>query len=100
HHLLKLPRSHFTVIDGTCGEGNLLAAFQGNAHAELIGIEINGKWADLAAERLPQAQIITAAVEHVSIAPNTITLAVLTPPYLVTNGGGGGVRGFAPLGDV
>jgi hypothetical protein len=86
-NLLKLPRSHFTVIDGTCGEGNLLAPFQGNDHAELIGIEINGKWAELAAERLPQAQIITAAVEHVSIAPNSISLAVLNPPYLVTNGG-------------
>ena len=33
-YLLKLPRSHFTVIDGTCGEGNLLAPFQGNPHAE------------------------------------------------------------------
>ena len=31
--LLKLPRSHFTVIDGTCGEGNLLAPFGGNTHA-------------------------------------------------------------------
>lgn len=59
-NLLKLPRSHFTVIDGTCGEGNLFAPFGGNTHAELIGIEINGKWADLAAQRLPQAQIITA----------------------------------------
>jgi hypothetical protein len=58
-----------------------------HTHAELIGIEINGKWAELAAERLPQAQIITAAVEHVSIAPNSISLAVLNPPYLVTNGG-------------
>jgi hypothetical protein len=64
HNLLKLPRSHFTVIDGTCGEGNLLAPFRDNAHAELIGIEINGRWAEQAAERLPQAQIITAAVEH------------------------------------
>jgi hypothetical protein len=87
HNLLKLPRSHFTVIDGTCGEGNLLAPFQGNIHAELIGIEINGKWAEQAAERLPQAQIITAAVEHVTITPNSISLAVLNPPYLVTNGG-------------
>ena len=87
HNLLKLPRSHFTVVDGTCGEGNLLTPFQDNSHAELIGIEINGKWADLAAERLPQAQIITAALEHVSIAPNSISLAVLNPPYLVTNGG-------------
>src|SRR6185503_10455206 len=55
-NLLKLPRSHFTVINGTCGEGNLLAPFQGNAHAELIGIEINGKWAEQAAERLREAQ--------------------------------------------
>jgi hypothetical protein len=86
-NLLKLPRSHFTVIDGTCGEGNLLAPFQDNAQAELIGIEINGKWADLATQRLPQAQIITAAIEHVSIAPNSISLALLNPPYLVTNGG-------------
>src|ERR1044071_759958 len=83
HNLLKLPHSHFTVIDGTCGEGNLLAPFQDNVHAELIGIEINGKWADLATARLPQAQIITTAVEHVSIAPNTLSLGVLTPPYLV-----------------
>src|SRR5436190_11835172 len=87
HNLLKLPRSHFTVIDGTCGEGNLLAPMVDNAHAELIGIEINGKWAELAAERLPQARIITAAVEHVSIAPSSISLATLNPPYLVTNGG-------------
>jgi len=86
-NLLKLPRSHFTVIDGTSGEGNLLAPFADNVHAELIGIEINGKWADLAAARLPEAQIITAAIEHVSIAPNSISLAVLNPPYLVTNGG-------------
>ena len=86
-NLLKLPHGHFIVIDGTCGEGNLLAPFLGHPQAELIGIEINGKWADLAAERLPQAQIITAAVEHVSIAPNTISLAILNPPYLVTNGG-------------
>lgn len=41
------PGSHFTVIDGTQGEGNLLAPFQGNTHAELIGIEINGKWGEL-----------------------------------------------------
>jgi hypothetical protein len=67
--LLKLPRSHFTVVDGTCGEGNLLAPFQDNAYAELIGVEINGKWAEQATKRLPQAQIITAAIEHVSIAP-------------------------------
>jgi len=86
-NLLKLPRSHFTVIDGTCGEGNLLAPFQNDTHAELIGIEINGKWAEQAAARLPQTQIITAAIEHVSIAPNSISLAVLNPPYLVTNGG-------------
>jgi methylase of polypeptide subunit release factors len=59
----------------------------GNTHAELIGIEINGKWAELAKERLPQARIITAAVEHVSIAPGSISLAILNPPYLVTNGG-------------
>ena len=86
-NLLKLPRSHFTIIDPTCGEGNLLAPFVSNAHAELIGIEINGKWAEQAVQRLPQAQIITAAVEHVSIAPNSLSLAVLNPPYLVTNGG-------------
>ena len=86
-NLLKLPRSHFTVVDGTCGEGNLLAPFQSNANAELIGIEINGKWAEQAAERLREAQIITAALEHVTIAPNSISLAVLNPPYLVTNGG-------------
>ena len=86
-NLLKLPRGHFTVVNGTYGEGNLLAPFVGNTHAELIGIEINGKWADLAARRLPQAQIITAAVEHVTLAPNSISLAVLNPPYLVTNGG-------------
>src|SRR4029434_8106799 len=85
HNLLKLPRSHFTVIDGTCGEGNLLAPFQGNAHAELIHMQINRKWADLAAHRLPQAQIITAALEHVTISPNSLGLAVLNPPYLVTN---------------
>jgi len=87
HNLLKLPGSHFTVVDGTCGEGNLLAPFQGSTHAELIGIEINGKWAEQAATRLPQAQIITAALEHVTIAANSISLAVLNPPYLVTNGG-------------
>jgi len=99
-NLLKLPRSHFTVVDGTCGEGNLLAPFQGNAYAELIGIEINGKWADLAAARLPQAQIITAAVEHVSIAPNSISLAVLNPPYLVTNGGRMELQVFRQLCDA
>ncbi len=86
-NLLKLPRSHFTVVDGTCGEGNLLAPFKDNSHAELIGIEINGKWAEQAAARLPQAQIITAAVEHVTIAPSSLSLAMLNPPYLVTNGG-------------
>src|ERR1041385_6977248 len=60
-NLLKLPRSHFTITDPTCGEGNLLAPFKDNVHAELIGIEINGKWAELATARLPQAQIITTA---------------------------------------
>src|SRR5215210_5303823 len=99
-NLLKLPRSHFTVVDGTCGEGNLLAPFQGNAHAELIGIEINGKWAEQAAERLKEAQIITAAVEHVSIAPNTLSLAVLNPPYLVTNGGRMELQVFRQLCDT
>jgi hypothetical protein len=99
-NLLKLPRSHFTIIDPTCGEGNLLAPFEGNVHAELIGIEINGKWADLAAARLPQAQIITAAVEHVSIAPNSISLAVLNPPYLVTNGGRMELQVFRQLCDA
>jgi len=99
-NLLKLPRSHFTVIDGTCGEGKLLAPFQGNVHAELIGIEINGKWADLATARLPQAQIITAAVEHVSIAPNSMSLAVLNPPYLVTNGGRMDLQVFRQLCDA
>jgi hypothetical protein len=99
-NLLKLPRSHFTMIDGTCGEGNLLAPFQGNAHAELIGIEINGKWAELATARLPQAQIITAAVEHVSIAPNSISLAMLNPPYLVTNGGRMELQVFRQLCDA
>jgi SAM-dependent methyltransferase len=86
-NLVTLPRNHFTVLDATCGEGNLLAPFADCPHAELIGIEINGKWAALAAERLPQAQIITVAIEHVHIAPNSISLAVLNPPYLVTNGG-------------
>ena len=100
HHLLKLPRSHFTVVDGTCGEGNLLAPFQGNAHAELIGIEINGKWADLATARLREAQIITAALEHVTIAPNSISLAVLNPPYLVTNGGRMELQVFRQLCDA
>jgi SAM-dependent methyltransferase len=99
-NLLKLPRSHFTVIDGTCGEGNLLAPFQDNTHAELIGIEINGKWAELAAERLREAQIITAAVEHVSVAPNSISLAVLNPPYLVTNGGRMELQVFRQLCDA
>jgi hypothetical protein len=100
HNLLKLPRSHFTVIDGTCGEGNLLAPFQGNTHAELIGIEINGKWAELAAQRLPQAQIITAAIEHVSVSPSSISLAPLNPPYLVTNGGRMELQVFRQLCDV
>jgi hypothetical protein len=99
-NLLKLPRSHFTVIDGTCGEGNLLAPFRGTTHAELIGIENNGKWAELAAERLPQAQIITAAIEHVTIAPNSISLAVLNPPYLVTNGGRMELQVFRQLCDA
>jgi hypothetical protein len=100
HNLLKLPRSHFTVIDGTCAVGNLLAPFQGNAHAELIGIEINGKWAEQVAERLPQAQTISAAVEHASIAPNSISLAVLNPPYLVTNGGRMELQVFRQLCDA
>jgi hypothetical protein len=100
HNLLKLPRSHFTVIDGTCGEGNLLAPFQDNTRAELIGIEINGKWAELAAERLPQAQIITAAIEHVSVSPSSISLATLNPPYLVTNGGRMELQIFRQLCDV
>src|SRR6059036_3223402 len=78
-NLLKLPRGHFTVLDGTCGEGNLLAPMGDNAHAELIGIEINGKWAELATQRLPQARIITAAVEHVSIAPIGPVLGLLPP---------------------
>jgi hypothetical protein len=99
-NLLKLPRRHFTVIDGTCGEGNLLAPFQGNLHAELIGIEINGKWAELAAKRLPQAQIITAAVEHVTISPNSLSLALLNPPYLVTNGGRMELQVFRQLCDA
>ncbi len=99
-NLLKLPRSHFTVIDGTCGEGNLLAPFQGNPYAELIGIEINGKWAELAAERLPHAQIITAAVEHVTISPNSLSLALLNPPYLVTNGGRMELQVFRQLCDA
>ncbi len=99
-NLLKLPRSHFTLIDGTCGEGNLLAPFQDNPHAELIGIEINGKWAELAAERLPHAQIITAALEHVTISPNSLSLAVLNPPYLVTNGGRMELQVFRQLCDA
>jgi hypothetical protein len=99
-NLLKLPRRHFTVIDGTCGEGNLLAPFQGNTHAELIGIEINGKWAELAAERLREAQIITAAVEHVTISPHSLSLAVLNPPYLVTNGGRMELQVFRQLCDA
>src|SRR5215213_6670877 len=99
-NLLKLPRSHFTVVDGTCGEGNLLAPFQSNAHAELIGIEINGKWAALAAERLPQAQIITAALEHVTLSSNSLSLAVLNPPYLVTNGGRMELQVFRQLCDA
>jgi hypothetical protein len=100
HNLLKLPRSHFTMIDGTCGEGNLLAPMGDNAHAELIGIEINGKWAELAVERLPQARIITAAIEHVSIAPGSISLATLNPPYLVTNGGRMELQVFRQLCDT
>jgi SAM-dependent methyltransferase len=100
HTLLKLPRRHFTVIDGTCGEGNLLAPFQDNVHAELIGIEINGKWAELAAERLREAQIITAAVEHVTIDPHSLSLAVLNPPYLVTNGGRMELQVFRQLCDA
>jgi len=100
HNLLKLPRSHFTVIDGTCGEGNLLAPFKDNTHAELNGIEINGRWAEQATARLPRAQIITAAVEHVSIAPNSISLAVLNPPYLVTNGGRMELQVFRQLCDA
>lgn len=99
-NLLKLPRRHFTVIDGTCGEGNLLAPFHDNAHAELIGIEINGKWTELAAERLPAAQIITAAVEHVTISPNSLSLALLNPPYLVTNGGRMELQVFRQLCDA
>src|SRR5256885_9573531 len=97
HNLLKLPRGHFTALDGTCGEGNLLAPFQDNAHTELIGIEINGKWAELATQRLLQARIITAAVEHVSIAPGSISLAILNPPYLVTNGGRIEIQGIRPM---
>ena len=99
-NLLKLPHGHFTVIDGTCGEGNLLAPFQDNAHAELIGVELNGQWAEQAAARLPQAQIITAALEHVSITPNSLSLAVLNPPYLITNGGRMELQVFRQLCDA
>src|SRR5260370_15954219 len=61
---------------------------------------MNGKWGGLAGERLPQAQIIIAAVEHVTIRPNSLSLAVLNPPYLVTNGGRMELQVFRQLCDA
>jgi hypothetical protein len=79
-----------TVFDPTCGEGDLLEPCLrlglGNA-LHLFGVEIAADRADTSRSRLPDATIVTCAIEAVSVTRGSMSLVLANPPYFLEDSG-------------
>ena len=76
----------FTVFDPTCGEGDFLLPLAGFPRCRLYGVEISRERADEARRHVPTALIVTSAFEATRIPPQTMSLVLTNPPYMVANG--------------
>src|SRR5215472_19261648 len=79
-NLLSFGR-HAAILDPTCGEGDLLAPLASYPGVELYGVEISRDRADVARQHLPQATLVTSAIEAVRITPASMDLLLCNPPY-------------------
>ncbi len=88
-NLLAFPENKaVNVLDPTAGEGDLLLPCLSvpGARARLFGVEISAERANTARERLPEAEIVAAAFEGVSITKASMSLILCNPPYFFQNG--------------
>ena len=85
--LLTFPQARpVTILDPTAGEGDLLLPCQQIPLARLYGVEISAERADVARARLPRADIVTCAIEGVSIPKASMSLVLANPPYFFQDG--------------
>ena len=85
--LLSFPQGKaINALDPTAGEGDLLLPCLNNPQARLYGVEISGERAALARERLPHSEIVTCAIEGVSIPKGSMSLVLTNPPYFFQDG--------------
>jgi hypothetical protein len=84
-HLLRFEDGA-TLYDPTCGEGDLLLPFADQPDIQLYGVEISRERALEARQRLPEATILTSAVEAVRVTPRSMSAVVANPPYFFVDG--------------
>ncbi|HXH22597.1 MAG TPA: DUF6094 domain-containing protein [Dehalococcoidia bacterium] len=85
-HALAGDGYPITVLDPTCGEGDLLEPLAAYDTARLFGVEISAERAAESRKRLPGAAIVTTALEATRITPQSLSLVLTNPPYMVVNG--------------
>src|SRR5207237_5810484 len=79
--LLSFPVGKATnVLDPTAGEGDLLLPCLEIPYARLYGVEISAERTAIARERLPQAELVTCALEGISIPKGSLSLVLANPP--------------------
>jgi Uncharacterised methyltransferase family (DUF6094)/Helicase conserved C-terminal domain len=101
HHLLTFPTGEaVTVLDPTAGEGDLLVPCLAYAAARLYGVEISADRAEVARQRLPQANILTSAFEGTTCTPRSMSLVLANPPYFFSNGKRAEYRIIADAGEL
>src|SRR5260370_24653143 len=85
--LLSFPVGKATnILDPTAGEGDLLLPCWEIPLARLYGVEISAERTAVARARLPQAELVTCAVEGVSIPKGSMSLVLANPPYFFQDG--------------
>jgi hypothetical protein len=88
---LKFPASSFTALDPCAGEGKALAVITDEARCQRCGIELDAYRAEEARQRLDQ--VIYGDCFDVECRVESLSCALLNPPYdTATDGGGAGQR--------
>src|SRR5260370_8705472 len=80
--LLSFPprEEAVNILDPTVGEGDLLFPCSNVLNARLFGIEISAERAREAPSKLPNATVVTAAFEGVTITQGSMSLVLINPP--------------------
>jgi hypothetical protein len=99
NNLLRFGASA-TVLDPTCGEGHFLAHSAALPGVRLYGVEISRERALEARQRLPEATIINAPFEFVSVSKRSMSLVLANPPYYFSDGRRAEYRIIADAGET